>query len=93
MIDDQGAVRTAEVDPEARAPLLDRGTEPFFAQLDYSPADAPAQASRQSPPDPTFNACVLGEVKALRFEPVRGGATLRFPIMFNGQTPGAPSDD
>jgi hypothetical protein len=37
--------------------------------------------------------CVLGEVKALRFDAVHGGAIVRFPVMFNGQTPMAPSDD
>ena len=35
---------------------------------------------------------VLGEVKALRFDAVRGGAIVR-SVMFNGQTPVAPSED
>jgi hypothetical protein len=92
-IDERGAVAKAEVDPDAREPVLDRGTEPFFAQLGYPLAAAPGPAARQPPMDAGFTACVLGEVKALRFEPVRGGATVKFPIMFNGQTPVAPSDD
>jgi hypothetical protein len=91
-IDEHGAVVRAEVDPDARAPVLDRGTEPFFAQLGY-PVEVQEQARRPTLTDQGVIACVLGEVKTMRFDPVRGGATVRFPIMQNGQPPVAPSDD
>jgi len=91
-IDEHGVVRTAELDQAARELALDAGTESSFAQLGYAPAAA-QQTSHASLKDQRVITCVLGEVKTLRFDPVRGGATVRFPVTFNGQPPVLSSDD
>jgi hypothetical protein len=91
-IDERGAVRTADLEQAAHQLPLDAGTEAFFAQLGYAPAAA-QQAARPPLKDQGVIACVLGEVKTLRFDPVRGGATVRLPITFNGQPPVLSSDD
>ena len=92
VIDDRGAVLKAEVDHAVTEPAVDPGTEPFFQQLGY---ERPLTAQKGARPmtDQGVVQCVLGEVKALRFDAVRGGAVVRFPVMFNGQTPVAPSED
>jgi hypothetical protein len=92
VVDDRGTVLKAEVDPRATEPPIDPGTEPFFQQLGYEGARTPDNALRPMT-DQGVVQCVLGEVKALRFDAVHGGAIVRFPVMFNGQTPMAPSDD
>jgi hypothetical protein len=93
VIDERGAVRTAEVDPKSNEPSLDPGTEPFFTQLGYQPAASDKRAARPRSTDQGVIACVLAEARTLRFDAVRGGATVTFAIMFNGQAPVLPADD
>jgi hypothetical protein len=91
-LDERGAVLKAEVDLAATEPAIDPGTEAFFQQLGYERANVPPR-SPLPVTDPGVVQCALGEVKTLRFDAVRGGATVRYPIPFKGQTPIAPSDD
>jgi hypothetical protein len=91
-IDEHGAVSKADVDLAATESPMDPGTEPFFQQLGYE-RSAASQKSPLAVTDQGVVRCVLGEAKTLRFDAVRGGATVRYSIPFNGQTPIAPSDD
>jgi hypothetical protein len=92
LLDERGAVLKGEVDLAATEPATDPGTEAFFQQLGYERANVP-QKSPRAMTDQGVAQCVLGEVRTLRFDAVRGGAAVRYAIPFKGQTPVAPSDD
>jgi hypothetical protein len=91
-LDDRGAVVNVDVDLAATEPSVDPGTESFFAQLGY-PASRASRPKSRPMTDQGVMACVLAEAKTLKFDPVRGGAMVRYPVMFKGQTPVAQSDD
>jgi hypothetical protein len=89
IVDERGTVQGAEVDSVAQS-VPDAGTEAFFEQLGYRDA---AQSSAPAITDRNVVTCVLGEVKTVHFAPVPGGATARFPILFNGQEPVQSADE
>lgn len=91
-VDARGAVEKVEIDAAKAEAWVDPGTEPFFAQLGYEPSSAPRPTSRGSL-HPNVVACVFAEIKTIHFDGVRSGATVRFPVMFKGQTPVASDGD